>query len=144
MRSWEQPSALIGETPSFSRMLDRVRAIASSDATVLVEGETGTGKELIAQTIHNLSARRSRHFVAVNCGAIPDSLVEDELFGHRRGAFTDARQEHEGLLASADGGTFCLDEVGSLSQRGQQTLLRVLQDKSFRTLGSTSERRCDA
>jgi DNA-binding NtrC family response regulator len=108
---------------------------------VLVEGETGTGKELVAHAIHNLSARSARRFVAVNCGAIPDSLIEDELFGHARGAFTDAQQEHPGLLASADRGTFCLDEVSSLSPRAQGTLLRVLQDKSFRILGSTSERR---
>ena len=146
MQSGESRSTanLIGGTPVFSRIVERLAGIAASDATVLVEGETGTGKELVAHAIHDLSARRSHRFVAVNCGAIPESLIEDELFGHARGAFTDAQQEHAGLLASADGGTFCLDEVSSLSPRAQVTLLRVLQDKSFRTLGSTCERRSDA
>src|SRR2546425_11659012 len=100
MGSSESPSTanLIGDTPIFSRMVQQLRRVAASDATVLVEGETGTGKELVAHAIHNLSARTARRFVAVNCGAIPDSLIEDELFGHARGAFTDAQQEHPGLL----------------------------------------------
>ncbi|MEP6592525.1 MAG: sigma-54 dependent transcriptional regulator [Acidobacteriota bacterium] len=133
--------SLIGDAPSFARVLDRLRLVAASDATVLVEGDTGTGKELVARRIHELSSRRPHLFCAVNCGAIPDSLVEDELFGHARGAFTDARDDRVGLLATADKGTFCLDEVGSLSARGQQVLLRVLEDRVLRRVGSTAEHR---
>jgi DNA-binding NtrC family response regulator len=108
-----------------------------------MEGETGTGKELAARSIHAMSDRAAHAFVVINCGAIPDSLIEAELFGHARGAFTDASQERVGLLRTASRGTLCLDEIGSLSARGQATLLRVLQEKTFRPLGSTVEQRTD-
>src|SRR5690348_12226023 len=104
---------LFGRASVFLRALDQVHAFANSDATVLVEGETGTGKELVARAIHDLSSRRCKHFIAVNCGAVPDTLIEDELFGHARGAFTDAQQERAGLLSAVERGTLCLDEVGS-------------------------------
>jgi DNA-binding NtrC family response regulator len=103
--------------------------------TVLIQGETGTGKELAARAIHYLGPRRGQAFVPVNCGAIPDNLVENEFFGHTRGAFTGARDHHTGLVASAEGGTLFLDEIESLSLRAQVILLRFLQDQSYRPLG---------
>jgi DNA-binding NtrC family response regulator len=135
---------LLGAATVFVRALDRLRAVASHDATVLIEGETGTGKELAAQAVHAMSRRAAQPVLSINCAAIPDSLIEDELFGHARGAFTDAGQGRVGLLQAASRGTLCLDEIGSLSRRGQATLLRVLQDKSFRPLGSTTEQRTEA
>ena len=135
---------LLGAADPFVRARDRLRAVAGSDATVLIEGETGTGKELAAKAVHAMSRRAGQPLVIINCAAIPDSLIEDELFGHARGAFTDAGQERVGLLQAASRGTLCLDEIGSLSRRAQATLLRVLQDKSFRPLGSTVEQRTDA
>jgi len=134
---------LIGEDPAFVRTVAQLPAIAASDATTLLTGETGTGKELVARAIHYLSDRASRPFVPVNCGALPDSLLEDELFGHERGAFTDARVRRSGLIAEADGGTLFLDEVSSLSPRAQAVLLRVLQEKTFRPLGSSLEKPVD-
>jgi two-component system, NtrC family, response regulator GlrR len=135
---------LLGAADVFVRARERLHAVAASDATVLIEGETGTGKELAARAVHSLSRRAAQPLVIINCAAIPDSLIEDELFGHARGAFTDAGQERVGLLQAATRGTLCLDEIGSLSRRAQATLLRVLQDKSFRPLGSTIEHRTDA
>jgi DNA-binding NtrC family response regulator len=135
---------LLGVASAFVRARNRLQAVAEHDATVLIEGETGTGKELAAKAVHTISRRAGHPLVVINCAAIPDSLIEDELFGHARGAFTDARQDRVGLLQAASHGTLCLDEVGSLSRRGQATLLRVLQDKSFRPLGSTVEQRTDA
>ena len=111
---------------------------------MLIEGETGTGKELAARAVHAMSQRAAHPLVVINCAAIPDSLIEDELFGHARGAFTDAGQERAGLFQAASHGTLCLDEIGSLSRRGQATLLRVMQDRCFRPLGSTIEQRTDA
>jgi DNA-binding NtrC family response regulator len=135
---------LLGAADAFVRARDRLQAVAGSDATVLIDGETGTGKELAAKAVHAMSRRAAHPLVIINCAAIPDSLIEDELFGHARGAFTDAGQERVGLLQAATRGTLCLDEIGSLSRRAQATLLRVLQDKSFRPLGSTIELRTDA
>lgn len=137
-------AALLGAAPGFLRAVDQLRAVAGHDATVLIEGETGTGKELAAHAVHAMSRRAAGAFVAINCAAVPDSLIEDELFGHARGAFTDAGHERVGLLQTASRGTLCLDEIGSLSRRGQATLLRVLQDKSFRPLGSNLEQHTDA
>jgi DNA-binding NtrC family response regulator len=121
-------------------LIDR---IARFDVPVVIEGETGTGKELAARAIHYGSARRDQPFVPVNCGAIPDTLIENELFGHQRGAFTDARADATGLVEIAHGGTIFLDEVDALSPRAQVTLLRFLQDQSYRPLGSRQERRVD-
>jgi DNA-binding NtrC family response regulator len=135
---------LLGAAAAFVRARDRLKAVAAHEATVLIEGETGTGKELAARAVHAMSRRAGHPLVIINCAAIPDSLIEAELFGHARGAFTDARLERVGLLQAASRGTLCLDEIGSLSRRGQATLLRVLQDKSFRPLGSTAEQQTDA
>jgi transcriptional regulator with PAS, ATPase and Fis domain len=111
--------------------------VAVSDSTILIEGESGTGKELLAKAIHNLSARCDNPLVIVNCGAIPDTLLESELFGHKAGAFTDARHDKAGRFAQAQGGTLFLDEIGDVSPALQVRLLRVLQDKKFQPLGGT-------
>lgn len=125
----------VGQSSGFRKVHALIRRVATSDVTVLIQGETGTGKELAARAIHYLGPRGGQPFVPVNCGAIPDSLVENEFFGHARGAFTGARDNQAGLVASADGGTLFLDEVESLSLRAQVTLLRFLQDQSYRPLG---------
>jgi DNA-binding NtrC family response regulator len=129
---------LIGESPLFLRTLALIRRIAASDATVLILGETGTGKELAARAIHYLGARRDAPFIPINCGAIPESLVESELFGHARGAFTDARETHFGVIAQAEGGTLFLDEIESTSPRAQVALLRFLQDHEYRPVGGSA------
>jgi two-component system response regulator GlrR len=130
---------VIGRSPAFLRMLALLQRIARFDAMVLIEGETGTGKELAARAIHYGGPRQSAPFIAVNCGALPDHLLENELFGHKRGAYTDARLDAPGLLALAHGGTLFLDEIDSLSPKAQVVLLRVLQDQRFRPLGATEE-----
>jgi DNA-binding NtrC family response regulator len=127
--------SLVGNSPVFLEAVRLIRKIAACDATVLIQGETGTGKELAARAIHYLGSRKNAPFVAVNCGAIPESLIESELFGHARGAFTDAREARAGLVTQARGGTLFLDEVESLSPRGQVALLRFLQDGEYRPLG---------
>jgi len=128
---------LIGESPLFLQTLSLIRRISASDATVLILGETGTGKELAARAIHYLGARRDAPFVPINCGAIPESLVESELFGHARGAFTDARETRPGVVAQAEGGTLFLDEIESTSPRTQVALLRFLQDHEYRPVGGS-------
>jgi len=131
---------LIGESKAFLDLLRSIRRIAMhSDTAVLIHGETGTGKELVARSIHYLGARQRFPFVPVNCGALPDSLVENELFGHRVGAFTGATQESGGLLRLAHNGTLFLDEVDSLPAKAQVALLRFLQDGRFRPLGGAGE-----
>ena len=130
---------LIGRAPAFVTALHLVKKFAACDATVLVQGETGTGKELAARAIHYLGARRDYPFIPVNCGALPDSLMENELFGHARGAFTDAREAQLGLVAHAEGGTLFLDEIECLPPKGQVVLLRFLQDRVYRPLGGRQQ-----
>jgi two-component system response regulator GlrR len=142
-----QPSGLgglMGEAPAFSAVIQLVRKFAGADAPVLIEGETGSGKELIARAIHYLSRRCDQPFIPLNCGAIPDNLVESELFGHVRGAFTDARHSRVGVVMQASGGTLFLDEIDALSTKGQVTLLRFLQDQRCRPIGQDREHFCDA
>ena len=134
---------LVGESPAFRHVLSLVDRVAQCDATVLVQGETGTGKELVARAIHYLSRRKAAPFVPVNCGAIPETLVESELFGHARGAFTDAKETREGVIAQARGGTLLLDEVDALSPRSQVALLRFLQDQEYRPVGGHLVRQAD-
>lgn len=126
---------LIGRSPAFLAAAALIRKFAACDATVLIEGETGTGKELAARAIHYFSKRSGFPFIPVNCGALPDTLVENELFGHVRGAFTDARENQNGLISRAEEGTLFLDEIESLSPKAQVVLLRFLQDGSYRPLG---------
>ncbi|GMV04090.1 MAG: sigma-54-dependent Fis family transcriptional regulator [Gemmatimonadota bacterium] len=132
---------LVGASPPVVAMLDLVRRLAATDMDVLVVGETGTGKELVARRIHALSPEATGRFVPVDCGAIPEQLLESELFGHEKGAFTGADRRSIGLLEYADGGTFFLDELQSLPLHLQSKLLRTLQERAFRRVGSTQEMR---
>jgi DNA-binding NtrC family response regulator len=130
---------LVGNSSALLKTIEQLPAIAESDATVFIIGETGTGKELVARALHYLSTRASFPFVPLNCGALSDTLFEDELFGHERGAFTGADRRREGLIAYAERGTLFLDEVDTLTAKEQIDLLRVLQDKIFRLVGSSVE-----
>jgi DNA-binding NtrC family response regulator len=129
--------ALVGQTESFLCAVKNIPPLAQSDATVLICGETGTGKELFARAIHYHSPRRNKPFIPVNCAALPDHLFENELFGHVKGAFTDATSSEKGLIAEAEGGTLILDEVDTLSPAAQAKLLRFLQNGEYRPLGSS-------
>lgn len=135
---------MLGQSQAIQSVRVQLQRYAGCDVQVLIEGETGTGKELAAREIHYASARRNHPFVPVNCGAIPDSLIENELFGHDRGAFTDARGAQPGLVDHARGGTLFLDEVDALSAKGQVTLLRFLQDNEYRPVGGGTLRISDA
>jgi two-component system, NtrC family, response regulator GlrR len=135
---------LIGKAPAFEDVASRLPTLAKADGTVLITGETGTGKELVARAIHQLSPRASLPFVAINCGSLVDTLLEGELFGHERGAYTDAHTRREGLIAHAGDGTLFLDEAEMLTPRAQVVLLRVLQERTFRPVGSASEQRVTA
>jgi DNA-binding NtrC family response regulator len=132
---------LVGGSAVFRAALGFAERFASCDAPVLISGQTGAGKELFARLVHYLSARRSFPFVPVNCGALPDTLIESELFGHARGAFTDARVARPGLVRLAERGTLFLDEVDSLSPKAQVTLLRFLQDREYRPVGAGTPER---
>jgi two-component system, NtrC family, response regulator HydG len=134
---------IIGTSPVMLRMLELVRQVAPSTATVLVQGESGTGKELIATALHRASPRRERAFIRVNCAALPETLLESELFGYERGAFTGAVARKEGRFELADGGTLFMDEIGDLSPATQAKLLRVLQEGEFERLGGTRTLRAD-
>jgi len=137
------PSGLVGETPVFRNVVENARKVAASEAFILVRGASGTGKELIAHLIHNESPRRDQPFVAVNCASIPDQLLESELFGHEKGAFTNAYSAKQGLVEVANGGTLFLDEVGDISQPTQAKLLRFLETGEFRRVGGTTSMKVD-
>jgi len=128
---------IIGKSLAIQRVLEQVSIVAPTDATVLLYGETGTGKELIARAIHNLSSRRERTFVRMNCAAIPSGLLESEMFGHEKGAFTGALMQRKGRFELADGGSLFLDEIGDISVELQPKLLRAVQEQEFERLGST-------
>src|SRR5271166_2050468 len=128
---------LIGSSPKFRALLTEVERVAPVDSAVLIQGETGTGKEVIARAIHEASHRRNQRFVALNCAAIPSALLESELFGHERGAFTGACTQTKGRFQMADGGTLFLDEIGDMPLELQPKLLRILQEQEFERLGSS-------
>jgi two-component system NtrC family response regulator len=136
-------AGIVGEDPRLLAVLRQVGQVAATDASVLIEGESGTGKELIAEALHQNSARRGQPFVKVNLGGISSSLFESEMFGHRRGAFTDARADRVGRFELANGGTIFLDEIGELELASQVKLLRVLQDRTYEVLGDSKPRRLD-
>jgi DNA-binding NtrC family response regulator len=134
---------ILGRSRIMQETVSQIRAVAESDSSVLLLGESGTGKELAAQAIHWASLRRGGRFVAVNCAAVPETLLESELFGHERGAFTGADRRREGLFAAASGGTLFLDEIGDMPLATQAKLLRVLQDRAVRPLGGTASVQLD-
>jgi formate hydrogenlyase transcriptional activator len=141
VRPEEQFEGIIGNSPSLRGVFDQIKIVAPTDSTVLILGETGTGKELIAKALHNQSSRKGRPFVRVNCAAIPSGLLESELFGHERGAFTGAVMRKIGRFEMANGGTLFLDEIGDISLELQPKLLRVLQEQEFERLGGTQTQR---
>src|SRR4029077_21263853 len=128
---------IVGRSRALQKVLEQVAIVAPTDSTVLLHGETGTGKELMARAIHNLSSRRDRSFVRMNCAAIPSGLLESELFGHERGAFTGALVQRKGRFELADGGSLFLDEIGDISPELQPKLLRAVQEQEFERLGSS-------
>src|SRR5262249_53406143 len=137
------PDSMLGTSPSMRQLFDLIARVGPTDANVLIAGETGTGKELVARALHARSARADAPFVAVNCAAIPEALLESELFGHVRGAFTDARTNRLGLFQQAHGGTLFLDEIGDLGPALQPKLLRALQERTIRPIGSDQEVQVD-
>jgi two-component system response regulator PilR (NtrC family) len=136
-------SSILGRSDAMQSVFSAIQTVATTTSTVLITGESGTGKELVARAIHFNSLRRDRPFVAVNCGAVPETLLESELFGHMRGAFTDAHMNKKGLMEVAEGGTIFLDEIGEMAPTMQVKLLRVIQDRRFRRLGGTDEVQAD-
>jgi DNA-binding NtrC family response regulator len=143
LASLSESDEIIGQSPAMKRVMDIVESLTGTDVTVLIRGESGTGKEVIARAIHSRGVRRYFPLVPVNCGALPESLLETELFGHERGAFTGAQQRRKGRLEQADGGTLFLDEIGTISPRTQVELLRVLDTKEFTRIGGSRPIRVD-
>jgi DNA-binding NtrC family response regulator len=134
---------IIGSSPSMQELYSKIRKVAPTDSTVLIQGESGTGKELVARALHNLSKRAKAPMISVNCAAIPETLIESELFGHEKGAFTGASAGRAGLVEAADGGTLFLDEIGELPLEAQARLLRVLQEGEIRRVGSVQSQKVD-
>jgi len=134
---------LLGSSAKFLQTRAQIAKVAAVDATVLITGETGTGKEMAARAIHYYGTRKDQPFIPVNCGAIPEALIESELFGHERGAFTDAKSASPGLVSEADGGTLFLDEIDALSLKAQAAILRFLQDNTYRRVGSGVQRQAN-
>src|SRR5690606_17104732 len=142
-QAFQERFGLLGDSPALRRVIDRVRQVAAVDITVLLEGESGVGKELVANALHELSPRRHRRMVVVNCGAIPEGLIESELFGAEKGAYTGAVERRTGYFEEADGGTLFLDEIGEMPLAAQVRLLRVLESGQFSRVGSSQTLKTD-
>lgn len=140
---YQQANEIIGNSEAFRNVLKRIKTFSACDAPVLIEGETGTGKEMIARAVHYYSSRKDHPFIPVNCGALPDNLIENELFGHAKGAYTDAKNSSKGLVGQAEGGTLFLDEIESLSLKCQVALLRLLQEQEYKPLGASEPLKSD-
>jgi transcriptional regulator with PAS, ATPase and Fis domain len=136
---YDDAICLVGESPAMQRVAELIERVAPTEATVLVTGESGTGKELVARSIHDQSARRGRPFIAVNCGAIPATLIEAELFGYEKGSFTGAVRTHAGLVERANGGTLMLDEISEMPIEMQTPLLRFMETRRFFRVGGSQE-----
>jgi two-component system response regulator PilR (NtrC family) len=134
---------LLGESPQMKRIYDLIRRVATTKTNILISGASGTGKELVARAIHEQSLRSDKPFVVINCAGIPETLIESELFGYKKGAFTGASTDKAGLFEAADGGTVFFDEIGELTPAIQVKLLRVIQEKTFTRIGETQERTVD-
>ncbi|WP_456385168.1 sigma-54-dependent transcriptional regulator [Desulfolithobacter sp.] len=143
IKAQRETGRFIGQSPALAQVLSVIKLVAASNISVLITGQSGTGKELAAKTIHRLSDRSDREMIAVNCPALPEAVLESELFGHKKGAFTGADTDHPGLFAAADGSTLFLDEIGDLPLGLQTKLLRVLQEREIRPVGGTRTRRID-
>ncbi|MEE3031554.1 MAG: sigma-54 dependent transcriptional regulator [Planctomycetota bacterium] len=143
MQESSRAGVLVGESPIMLDLIGQIERAGPSGAAILITGESGTGKELVARALHDSSARKAQPFIAVNCAALPEALIESELFGHAKGAFTDARDARKGLFAQADGGTLFLDEIGDLPLNLQAKLLRVLEQQTIRPIGSDQEQAID-
>jgi Nif-specific regulatory protein len=143
LQSTQKIPEIVGDSPAIKKLFQLIHKVASTDATVLILGESGTGKELVARSIHNLSQRKDKPYIAQFCGSIPDTLLESELFGYKKGAFTGATSDKKGLFEVADGGTFFLDEIADISPALQAKLLRVLQNKEITRLGDTKPIKVD-
>lgn len=143
LQSTQKIPEIVGDSPAIRKLFQLIHKVASTDATVLILGESGTGKELVARSIHNLSQRKDKPYIAQFCGSIPDTLLESELFGYKKGAFTGATSDKKGLFEVADGGTFFLDEIADISPALQAKLLRVLQNKEITRLGDTKPIKVD-
>ncbi len=140
----DHTASLVGASPGMARVREIINRLAASDATtVLIEGESGSGKEVVARCVHAGSSRAGRPFTQINCAALPEQLLESELFGHERGAFTDARAQKRGLIEVAEGGSLMLDEIGDLAAGSQAKLLRLLEERTFRRVGGVAEQRAD-
>ncbi len=143
LKMTEESGQVVGTSQAMRKVMEKIPSIAQTDASVVIYGESGTGKELMARSIHTFSRRSGKPFLAVNCGALPETLLESELFGYKRGAFTDAHADNPGLVAEANTGTLFLDEIGEISLKVQVKILRFLQEKEIKPLGSTKTIRAD-
>lgn len=145
-KEWRQEhsfAGIIGKSSAMQSVFDLIQRVAPSSANVLIQGDSGTGKEMVARALHNMGARKDKNFIAINCTAIPDTLLESELFGHAKGSFTGAMQRKKGLFEEADGGTIFLDEIGDMDLALQSKLLRVIQEKTIRSVGDNQDKPID-